>query len=71
MSPFEKLEDEFVDELSYTKPSAMKFEDMLVKARMNTGTADLRLLPRETERLKQLYFDASVRELGKRDNKGK
>ena len=31
MSQFEKLEEEFVDELGYTKPSKMKFEDMLVK----------------------------------------
>jgi hypothetical protein len=64
MSQFEKLEEEFVDELGYTKPSKMKFEDMLVKARMNTGTEDLKLLPRETERLQQLYSDASSRELG-------
>jgi len=63
---FERLEEEFADELKWTKPSEQSYEDLLVKCRMNSNTVNLRLKPREKERLQQLYHEAAVKELGER-----
>jgi hypothetical protein len=39
------------------------FQDLLVECRRNTSTVNLRVSPPQIERLKKLYFDASVRDL--------
>ncbi len=66
MDDFQRLEDEFADELKWTKTRDIAFEDLLVKSRMNTGTVNLRVAPPQIQRLKKLYFDAGVRDQNER-----